>query len=374
MHLQPANPPRTSPHRGAAPLPEGSGRLRKYSRDPARLPRRRLTERSLAALAAIFRYRFLPTSLACALLPGNARITKRHLQTLYHQGWVARFAFPGRLNPGEFHYYLDDVRSVDLLESHGLAPFASPGERAAAKKLVRNNRHKAYDQHHRSADRQGQLLFLQHEAALSRFHAALELGARATDGTVELATWTQGPALWQTVTAPVLAFDPRPQAWVELAEQERLPHRPDAFFTLRFPSLPPDDQLQSFFYEYERGTATTAKVNRKLRAHLHFILQKRHQAVYQVRRIRAVLVETPTGRWAETLRQAAAHPMASGRKPTELFWFAGASLLSALVRMDIEKGKRCLVNVPRFVTEPLAVWEKVWKTSAHEESLSLLDF
>src|SRR5215212_3986747 len=94
-------------------------RLRKYRRDPEHLPAREITPRSLEVIGIIERYKFLPTSLVTALAGGNERITARHLQALYHNGFVNRFAFPRVGNPGEFIYYLDDVRSLALLINAG---------------------------------------------------------------------------------------------------------------------------------------------------------------------------------------------------------------------------------------------------------------
>src|SRR5438270_13902403 len=94
-------------------------RLRKYKRDPEHLPARKITSRSLEVISLIERYKFLPTSLVTALAGGNQRITARHLQTLYHNGFINRFAFPRVGNPGEFIYYLDDVRALVLLVNQG---------------------------------------------------------------------------------------------------------------------------------------------------------------------------------------------------------------------------------------------------------------
>jgi len=73
-------------------------RIKKYSREkPENLPNRKITDRSLQIIDALNRYKFLPTSLMVRLIEGNRRITERHLHTLYHQGFVNRFAFPTSL-------------------------------------------------------------------------------------------------------------------------------------------------------------------------------------------------------------------------------------------------------------------------------------
>ena len=143
-------------------------RLHKYRRDPERLPAREITPRSIEIISLLEGYKFLPTSVASALAGGNKRITARHLQTLYHNGFVNRFAFPRVGNPGEFIYYLDDTRALELLA----------GQVADPEKLdfegVKRNREKRYFEINfgkRIDDLQGRLMHLQDEVMISRFHA-----------------------------------------------------------------------------------------------------------------------------------------------------------------------------------------------------------
>src|SRR5215467_5751729 len=96
-------------------------RLRKFARDPnytARYPGKQLTSTSLSILAAIERYRLIPTSLILHLIPGNHRVNYRRLQHLYHIGLVNRLALFGKTGrPGEFNYFLDNTDALDLLIS-----------------------------------------------------------------------------------------------------------------------------------------------------------------------------------------------------------------------------------------------------------------
>src|ERR1700733_6424397 len=95
-------------------------RLRKFSRDPryGTLHRRkRLTATSLALVAAVERYRILPTSLLLRLVATNARVGQRHPQHLYHAGLVNRLALFGRTGrAGEFNYFLDSTAALGLLQ------------------------------------------------------------------------------------------------------------------------------------------------------------------------------------------------------------------------------------------------------------------
>ena len=53
-----------------------------------------------------------------------------------------------------------------------------------------------------------------------------------------MASFRQGPELWNVIEVPKIIHDLEVDAWLEDEEVERLPHRPDAFFTLRFPGEP----------------------------------------------------------------------------------------------------------------------------------------
>jgi hypothetical protein len=183
---------------------------------------------------------------------------------------------------------------------------------------VRNNREKDYSAIHDPSkvdELQGRLLFLKHELMISRFHAMLELACKKSTGKVELTDWRQGSELWNTVEVPKLHYE-RPKEgqaegrWFEAEDTEILPHRPDAFFTLRR-----GEEELHFFYEADRKRTVTKRHNKKLRAHFHYIVKKRrHQEPYGVSRIRAVLIETISASWAEELRQAASHYTVSGVK------------------------------------------------------------
>lgn len=342
-------------------------RLRKYRRDPEHLPPREITPRSLEVINLIEGYRFLPTSLVTALAGGNKRITARHLQALYHNGYINRFAFPRVGNPGEFIYYLDDARALTLLINQG----------ADRERLdfdgVKRNREKRYcdiNLGHQIDDRQGQLMHLQHEVMISRFHGMLELACRRSKGEVELSAWRQGSVLWNRIEVPKVLYDESGN-WRELDQTEMLPHRPDAYFTLRFKNAPQGQQIANFFYEADRKHTSVKKHNRKLRAHFHYIVkQRRHEKDYGIRRVRAVLIETIDDKWADTLRSAAAHPVVSGNKPSPLFWFTTSRLFIAPKEIEEDGRKR---QVPTYLLRPEIVFKRVWASPVDDTLYSLLD-
>lgn len=336
-------------------------RLPKFHRAPTQVREREITDRSLAIIETIERYRLLPTSLLVRLAPGNEDVTHRHLQYLFHRGLISRFSFPRFGLPGEFHYYLDNPEALQLLVEH----LRVPAERLDFEG-VRRNREKRYADIHdrtKSEETLGRMLFLKHETMVSRFHAMLELACRSSDGKVELAAWRQGPDLWSSVETPASA------AFRD--ETERLPHRPDAFFTLRFPGAPEGQNRANFFYEADRKTTSTRKFRRKLRAYFHFVVkQHKHEQIYGIRRVRAVLIETTDIRWAEELRQAARHPSVSGDTPTPLFWFTASELFTK--GQEVPNGGR-IQKLPRFLIQPDLIFKPVWVSPVDDTLHSLLN-
>ena len=160
---------------------------------------------------------------------------------------------------------------------------------------VRRNREKAYSDIHKSGsaeERQGRMLFIQHELMISRFHAWLELACKQSNGQVELIDWRQGTEVWNSIELSKTIYERKSNEWREVKETEKLPHRPNAFFSLRFPERPEESAEAHFFYEADRKTTTdTKRVSKKLRAHFHYVVKnKQHREHYGVESIRAVLV------------------------------------------------------------------------------------
>lgn len=340
-------------------------RLKKYSREPSptAFASRRITGTSVAIIATIHDYRIIPTSSLVRLVPGHEKNIQRHLQQLYHKGLVNRFAFMRGKNPGEFHYYLDSTAALDVLISSGVAADSLDREG------VRRNREKAYcdiNNPNLVEEMQGKLLFLKHEAMISRFHAMLDLACSLSAGRVELIDFQQGPALWSKVEVPKLSF--KDGQWRELDQTERLPHRPDAFFTLNFPNDQGREPLH-FFYEADRHRTNTQKYNKKLRAHFHFVVkQKKHQQLYGIKRVRAVLTETVDDDWAESLRQAATHVTVSGSRPSPLFWFTTSRLFVEEAPATGEA--RAL---PTYLQQPDIAFRNIWASPVDDTFHSLIE-
>lgn len=342
-------------------------RLSRFVRQPEKFESRQLTDKALETIAVIERYRFISSSLLVRLVEGGQRNTYRHLQSLFHQGLVSRFALPTTWGtPGEFVYYLDRLAALRLLTDRGVI---SPGPEELERKeeLVRLNRQKAYHQLHKDPNQQGKLLYIQHELMISRFHALLELACRKFAGKVVLEQWRQGAELWNRVELPAVR-KLEGDNWQELSETEFLPHRPDAFFTLRFEGNPPGKDRSHFLYEADRGTENTTRFKLKLRAHFHYIVKQQRQrteSCYGVHGIRAVLIESTDMHWAHNLRLAARHPIVSP-KPSPLFWFTTSEVLTKLVPAT---GRQ----IPLYLEQPEVIFRRIWASTVEDTFLNLAD-
>jgi len=362
-------------------------RLKKFSRDPdyvSRFAHRQITERALRIIATIERYRVIPTSLLLSLIEGDSRNIQDHLQHLYHRGLVNRFCFFGLTGrPLEFNYFLDNPDALNLLIEQGTGdPDTLDFEQ------VKRNREKwtpLLDNHAAESGEEdavagnqpqeepseGQRLFLKHELMISRFHGMLELATNASGGQVRLLAWHQGPILHRSIEAPKMIF--RDGEWHKQEGDERIPHRPDALFTLHIAT---NEEPRHFFYEADRKTTNTTRMIKKLRGHFHYIAKaRRHREDYGIQRIRAVLTETLDTKWAEALRIAAQHPVVSGPKPSELFWFTASEFFTRQSkRSETATGDKRQGHY--YLDNPDVIFRNVWFTpvdSAGATPRSLLD-
>jgi DNA-binding HxlR family transcriptional regulator len=311
----------------------------------------------LDIIEAILRYRFSPTSELVRLVGGSEDVTLRRLRRLWERGLVNRWAFPGIRTHSEFHYYLDNRQTLDLLVERGR--FRDLHTQMLEE--VRNNREKDYA----GAVVRGQhmqLGFLQHSLTVSRMHFMLEMACRTAGGGVELAAWRQGSQLaGNKVEMPKVRSRRQGNEyfWGETDEKQRLPLEPDALFTLRFNDRPEAPRLAHFFYEADRGTMVMADMLKKLRAYYHLIkrLQK-HRESFGIHPVRAVLIETTGEARARRLMELARHPLVSGTsKRTSLFWFTISPLFADSV--PTQEG-RAAPALGRYLVQPTLVLDRIW--------------
>jgi len=279
-------------------------RLPKFRRAPEAVSGKRLTDRSLQLIEAIARFRFITTSDLIRLTGGNEDVTYRHLQQLYHRDLISRMALPKNGGHGEFFYFLDNARALKTIaESTKLNPAIFDWTQ------IKANREKYRDV---QDDGVGHLLFINHELMISAFRTSLEIECKGSGGRVEIEKWMQGSSTWDSVQA---------------SSRRHLPHRPDAFFSLRLPNAVAGQQRSNFFYEADRGTSNLTRFKDKLDAHLQFLIQGRHLK-YDVQKIRAVLIHTLKDDWSQQLKSVAAQLAASTPLAAHLFWFTSSEELA----------------------------------------------
>jgi hypothetical protein len=349
-------------------------RLKKFSRDPnytSRFANRQITERALNIIAIIERYRVIPTPLLLRLVAGDPRNAADHLQHLYQKRLVNRFCFFGPTGrPLEFNYFLDNPDALHLLIDAGRAD----PDTVDFEQVKRNREKWTPILESRAADvgredlstgdqdqppeepSEGQRLFLKHELMISRFHGMLEMATRASEGRVKLLAWHQGPILYHSIEAPKVIY--RDNDWHKQEGDERIPHRPDALFTIHVVG---HEEPRHFFYEADRRTTNTTRMIKKLRGHFYYIAKARqHRDDYGIQRIRAVLTETLDTKWAEALRIAAQHPVVSGPKPSELFWFTSAEFFTKQIEKAIGPNAKTIRRVPYYLENPDVIFRPLW--------------
>ena len=158
----------------------------KFTR-PTEVDKGRISPRDLDIIEAVLRYRFSPTSELVRLVGGNEDVTHRRLRKLWEWQLISRFAFPGYRTHGEFVYYLEARKSLELLFQHGRLSEIHP-------------RMEVELEHNKQADYAGavdrgqymQLGFLKHSLMISRLHFTLELSSKNSEGRIQLEDWRQG--------------------------------------------------------------------------------------------------------------------------------------------------------------------------------------
>lgn len=346
-------------------------RLSKYSRSKETfkaVAHRQITDRSLDIISYLYHYRILPTSLLVRLVPGSQGNTRRHLQTLFHKYLINFFVFPKLRNVSEHHFYLDNPQALNLLVERGWA-----SREDLDYKRVRYKRDRKYQAAHAEPDDPERQAFMKHEVNISRFHFLLEMACRQSGGEIELYDWRQGPEIWKKVMAPKVRFDGQRDLWGEDQQLEPLPHRPDAFFTLRFPHRPEAKQFESFLYEHDRKTTTDRKrITKKLRAHFQYII-KNHQyrTDYGVNSIKAVIIETTDDKFAMQFREAARHPLVSPHQPSQIFWFTTSRLFET--GLTAESAAQHADRKDFFLLNPTIVFHNIWSTAVDQNLRSLIE-
>jgi hypothetical protein len=317
-------------------------RLPRFTRQPEAATNSQITEITLAIIDTIKRYRLISTSVLKPLIERNPRVVYRHLRQLFDRAVVNRFPLPTPQGlAGEFAYYLDSPKALELLSSFKGVKF-EPSEYQA----VARNRERWKD---------NRRLFADHELMISRFRALLELAARLSNGLYELVEFQQGSRLYRTVLVPSLE---------EQGRVVEMPLRPDACFALKNTET---QNTLHYFYEADRATEDTGRIMDKMRAYYQLIVRhKKVKEAYGAERVRAVLFETTSTHWADVLRGVATRPQVSS-KPSQLFWFTSGEFFTRPV--EIGQGS----SVPAFHAFPSMLFDSRFVCAADDTLHSLIE-
>src|SRR5205085_6467585 len=120
--------------------------------------------------------------------------------------------------------------------------------------------------------------------------------------------------------------------------------------------------------EADNETEDTGDIMNKCRTYYHLIVKtKRVEEVYGVKRIRAVLFETRSTRWASVLRQVPKRAAISNQ-PSSLFWFTASEFFTQPVP-EQRSGR----SLPAHLARPEMIFDRRWLCSADDALHSLID-
>ena len=224
-----------------------------------------LTRDDIEILALTHEHRFLRRNQLSTLTGRHAKRLHRRLLKLESNGYLTTVRMP--LQP---YIYGLGRAGIEVLVEQG---------RATAEVLEKRLRiHELTE------------LFLKHELMIVDIHVRLSLSSR--DGDVSLVQWKEGRVLHDSVVA------------ADDKGTNRLPVRPDAFFTLLDSRRPDGANRANYALEADRSTTTHARFQEKIRAYWAYIEQGRHQKKLGVKKFR-ILTVTLTDARAENLSKLA---------------------------------------------------------------------
>jgi hypothetical protein len=224
-----------------------------------------LTAGDIEIFGFLFEHRFLRCDHLSALISRSPKRTHRRVLRLLERGYLAVIR-----RPQQKHIYALGRAAVPVLIEQGIAGSALGDVRLRTHELKE--------------------LFLQHEMMIVDFHVTLALALKAPDS-LGLVDWREGRELHDTV---VVGGN---------GGTEKLPFRPDAFFTLE--DSTPEKRQMSFFLEADRSTMAHARLEEKMRAYWHYLEQGRHTMRLGIKSFR-VLILSRTAARAMNLCQMAA--------------------------------------------------------------------
>jgi Replication-relaxation len=215
--------------------------------------------------ALLFEHRFLRCDHISALTDRSPKRAHRRLLKLLERGYLTVIR-----RPQQKHIYALGRASIPVLIEQGIA--------GPTLRDVRLRTHELKE------------LFLQHEMMIVDLHVTLALALKAP-GSPRLMDWREGRELHDTV---VVGGSGRTQ---------KLPFRPDAFFTLEVSTL--EKRRMSFFLEADRSTMAHARLEEKMLAYWHYLEQGRHTRRLGIKSFRVLTLSRTPAREVNLCQMAA---------------------------------------------------------------------
>ena len=215
-------------------------------------PRRvTLSQADLDILSLVLDHRFLRRDHASLLTGRHEKRLHRNLLKLSTHGYLTTVRLPQQK-----HIYGLGNAGLDVLAERGLGSPDLAGVRLRTHELSE--------------------LFLKHEMMIVDIHVKLTVSSKT--GETRLLSWNEGSQLYDEVTVS------------DRKGNNRLPVRPDAFFTLEDSCRPEGANRAHFVLEADRSTANHARFQEKIRAYWSYIEQGLHEKKYGVKGFRVLTV------------------------------------------------------------------------------------
>ena len=220
-----------------------------------------LTDGDVAILRLIHEHRFLRREQISALCGRHQKRLHRRISKLATRRYISTIRLPQQK-----HIYGIGRAAIPVLTVHALCHPELLKQRRRTHELKE--------------------LFLKHEMMIVDLHVAFSLASR--NGGVALVGWSEGSELYDSVVA------------VDSKGSNRLPIRPDAFFSLEDFQRGEGANRMHFALEADRSTTTQPRFADKIRAYWHYIEQGLHTRKFGVKGFR-ILTVTLTDNRAKNL-------------------------------------------------------------------------
>jgi hypothetical protein len=204
-----------------------------------------------ALFKLVYQYRLLRREHLCALSGRPQKRLHRRLLKLVRSRHLTTIKLPQQK-----HIYGIGPLAVPILVEEGIADPEMLAQRSRIHELKE--------------------LFLKHEMMVVDLHVMLALATRRHD--LRLIAWREGRELHDSVTVS------------DHDGMNKLPVRPDAFFTLEDSRRRAGANKAHFFLEADRSTETQSRFRDKIRAYWHYIEQGLHVQKFDSPNVRVLTV------------------------------------------------------------------------------------